>query len=162
MQHIGIDVHKNASQLCFVDKNGEITEKRIKTERDRFQDALAKAPRSKVLIEASTESEWVARCIEQQVGIVLSISGRFACVVDRTTPFYDTSELLLRDTCIPILRATGFPIRAWGFSFLPHGAFRGVEPTLFLFTPDRSKLFGSHGQRPWFYSGISRNDIGSL
>lgn len=78
MQHIGIDVHKNASQLCFVDENGEITEKRIKTERDRFQDALAKAPRSKVLIEASTESEWVARCIEQLGHEVIVADPNFA------------------------------------------------------------------------------------
>ena len=26
-----------------------------------------------------------------------------------------------------------------------------VEPILFCFTPKRSKLFGSHGQRPWVY-----------
>ena len=38
MQYVGIDIHKNASQLCFVDHNGEVTEKRIRTDRKRFQD----------------------------------------------------------------------------------------------------------------------------
>ena len=36
---------------------------------------------------------------------------------------------------------------------MPHGAFPEGEPTmpsLTRYTPDRSKLFGSHGQRPWF------------
>ena len=65
MQYIGIDVHKVSSQLCFCDENGEIIEKRINTDRKRFRDVLEKAPRSKVLIEASTESEWVASCIEE-------------------------------------------------------------------------------------------------
>ena len=64
MQHIGIDVHKVSSQLCFVDENGEIREKRIRTERERLREVLGNPPRSKVLIEASTESEWVARCLE--------------------------------------------------------------------------------------------------
>ena len=61
MQYIGIDVHKIASQLCFVDENGEIIEKRIPTKRKRFRDLLEKAPRSKILIEASTESETRSR-----------------------------------------------------------------------------------------------------
>ena len=37
MQHIGIDVHQVSSQLCFVDENGEIREKRIRTERKPFR-----------------------------------------------------------------------------------------------------------------------------
>jgi transposase len=65
MQHIGIDVHKVSSQLCFVDENGEIREKRIRIERKRFREVLGNSPRLKVLIEASTESEWVAQCIEE-------------------------------------------------------------------------------------------------
>ena len=51
MQHIGIDVHKVSSQLCFGDEKGEIREKRIRTERERFREVLGNSPRSKVLIE---------------------------------------------------------------------------------------------------------------
>lgn len=78
MQHIGIDVHKIASQLCFIDENGEVVERRIHTERKRFQEILEKVPRSKILIEASTESEWVARCIEELGHEVIVADPNFA------------------------------------------------------------------------------------
>ena len=56
MQYVGIDVHTRSSQLCQVDDNGEITEKRIPTERTILQDLFRDAPASKVLLEATTES----------------------------------------------------------------------------------------------------------
>ena len=65
MEHIGIDVHKNQSQICIITSEGEMIEKRISTERDRFQAALGSHPGTRILIEASTESEWVARCLER-------------------------------------------------------------------------------------------------
>ncbi len=61
MEHIGIDVHKVESQLCILTENGEIIESRIRTQRERFGVLLDGRARAKVLIEASTESEWVAR-----------------------------------------------------------------------------------------------------
>ena len=64
MEHIGIDVHKKESQICLLTEEGEILEPRIVTRRDRFAAVLGKRPRARVLIEASTESEWVARCLE--------------------------------------------------------------------------------------------------
>ena len=64
MEHIGIDVHKNQSQVCILTADAELIEKRIRTDRDRFAAVLGSRPRAKILIEASTESEWVARCLE--------------------------------------------------------------------------------------------------
>ena len=64
MEHIGIDVHKNQSQVCILTADAELIEKRILTDRDRFAVVLGSRPRAKILIEASTESEWVARCLE--------------------------------------------------------------------------------------------------
>ena len=64
MEHIGIDVHKNESQICVVTEQGDILESRILTRRDRFAAVLGKGPRARILIEASTESEWVARTLE--------------------------------------------------------------------------------------------------
>jgi hypothetical protein len=32
MDHIGIDVHKRESQICIVTADGEVVEKRIRTE----------------------------------------------------------------------------------------------------------------------------------
>jgi transposase len=65
MEHIGIDVHKNESQICLLTEYGEIVESRILTRHDRLTAALGNRPRARVLIEASTESEWVARCLEE-------------------------------------------------------------------------------------------------
>ena len=64
MEHIGIDVHKNESQICRLTEDGEIIEKRVATRHDRFAVVLGSLPRARILIEASTESEWVARCLE--------------------------------------------------------------------------------------------------
>jgi len=65
MEHGGIDVHKNESQICLLTEEGEILEPRILTRRDRFAAVLGQRPRARLLIEASTESEWVARCLEE-------------------------------------------------------------------------------------------------
>lgn len=64
MEKIGIDVHKKESQLCILTDGGEVIELRIRTERGRFAEVLGPRARAKVLMEASTESEWVARCLE--------------------------------------------------------------------------------------------------
>lgn len=64
MDHIGIDVHKRESQICIETEGGEIIEKRIRTERARFVAVFGERPRARIVIEAMTESEWVARCLE--------------------------------------------------------------------------------------------------
>jgi hypothetical protein len=61
MDHVGIDVHKRESQVCILTPDGEVTEVRIATTGERFRAVLGERPRAKVLIESSTESEWVAR-----------------------------------------------------------------------------------------------------
>jgi hypothetical protein len=63
MESIGIDVHKRESQICILTQTGEVLERRIATRRDRFAELLAERARARILIEASTESEWVARCL---------------------------------------------------------------------------------------------------
>jgi transposase len=64
MDHIGIDVHKGESQIYILAEDGEIIERRIRTEPARFAAVLGARPRARMLIEASTDSEWVARCLE--------------------------------------------------------------------------------------------------
>ena len=53
MDHVGIDVHKRESQLCMLNPEGEVTEVRISTTRERFRAVLGDQPRAKVLIESS-------------------------------------------------------------------------------------------------------------
>jgi len=64
VDHCGLDVHKNETQICTITEAGELLEKRIKTTRERFRDVFEGRPRLKILLEASTESEWVARYLE--------------------------------------------------------------------------------------------------
>mgnify|MGYP001608166478 FL=1 len=64
MDHIGIDLHKRESQICIVTEEGELIERTIRTTRDRFTAVLAERARARILLEASTESEWVAQCVE--------------------------------------------------------------------------------------------------
>jgi transposase len=64
MDTIGIDLHKRESQLCIIGDDGTMTERRIVTSRERFTVVLGGRPRARILLEASTESEWVARHLE--------------------------------------------------------------------------------------------------
>jgi len=64
MDHIGIDLHKRESQICLLAEGGEVIERRIRTEPQRFAEALGARAPAQVLLESSTESEWVARCLE--------------------------------------------------------------------------------------------------
>ena len=60
MEHIGIDVHKKDTQICILTEDGEPTERRVRTLAERFGEALGRRPPARILLEASTESEWVA------------------------------------------------------------------------------------------------------
>ena len=64
MEMIGLDLHKRESQLAIKAEDGTITDRRIVTSRERFTAVLGGRPRARILLEASTESEWVARHLE--------------------------------------------------------------------------------------------------
>ena len=64
MEIIGLDLHKRESQLCIQAEDGTIHERRLATSRDRFAAVLGARPRARILLEATTESEWVARHLE--------------------------------------------------------------------------------------------------
>ena len=64
MDHIGLDLGKTSSQLCILTEDGELIEQRIKTSHDNFNKWLGGRAPARILIEATTESEWVARCLE--------------------------------------------------------------------------------------------------
>ncbi len=78
MDHIGIDVHKKESQICILAEGSELIERRIRTEPQRFAAVLGDRPRARILIEASTDSEWVARCLERLGHEVIVADPNFA------------------------------------------------------------------------------------
>ena len=64
MDTIGLDLHKRETQLCVLAPDGTAKEQRIVTSRERFTAVLGPLAPATVLLEASTESEWVARHLE--------------------------------------------------------------------------------------------------
>jgi transposase len=78
MDSIGLDLHKRESQLCVVDPAGGITERRIATSRDRLTAVLGGRPSARILLEASTESEWVAVHLEALGHEVIVADPNFA------------------------------------------------------------------------------------
>lgn len=63
MDYAAIDLHKTASQIR-VNCNGEIQDCRIPTTRERLRLTFEHRPPMRILIEAATESEWVAQELE--------------------------------------------------------------------------------------------------
>ena len=78
MDTIGLDLHKRESQLCILTEEGEVLERRIVTSRERFTAVLGARPRARILLEASTESEWVARHLESLGHEVIVADPNFA------------------------------------------------------------------------------------
>ncbi|MBI4500565.1 MAG: IS110 family transposase, partial [Gemmatimonadetes bacterium] len=78
MDNIGLDLHKRESQLCILTEDGEVIERRIVTSPERFTAVLGGRPRARILLEASTESEWVARHLEALGHEVIVADPNFA------------------------------------------------------------------------------------
>jgi len=65
MDHIGYDLGKVSSQICIITEDGQLIERRIKTDRESIAQLLGTRPPARILLEASTECEWVARYLEE-------------------------------------------------------------------------------------------------
>ena len=57
MDYAAIDLHKKESQIRLVTTDGEIVDRRIHTSRDRLTAVFGGRPHTRILVEASTESE---------------------------------------------------------------------------------------------------------
>ena len=64
MAIIGLDRHKRESPLSITADDGTITDRRIATNRERFTAVFGARSPARILLEASTESEWVACRLE--------------------------------------------------------------------------------------------------
>ena len=65
MEHIGMDLGKKESQIAIITEAGELVEKRMRTQWERLRQYFKDRPPAKILMEASTISEWVARLLEE-------------------------------------------------------------------------------------------------
>jgi transposase len=59
-----MDLGKKESQIAILTGAGELVEKRMRTQRERLMRYFKDRPKARILIEASTISEWVARLLE--------------------------------------------------------------------------------------------------
>jgi transposase len=64
MEYGAIDLHKKESQIRILTEDGEIVDRRIATTRERLTAVFWGRPRMRILLEAATESEWVAQHLE--------------------------------------------------------------------------------------------------
>jgi hypothetical protein len=64
MDYGAIDLHKKESQIRIVTEGGEVLDRRIATPRDRFTAVFEGRRPMRILLEASTESGWVAQHLE--------------------------------------------------------------------------------------------------
>jgi transposase len=66
MEYGAIDLHTKESQIRIVTEDGTVVlDRRIPTRRDRLSAVFGDRARMRILLESSTESEWVAQHLEQ-------------------------------------------------------------------------------------------------
>src|SRR5260370_11232086 len=78
MDNIGLDLHQRETQLCILTAEGEIVEQRVRTSRERISEVLGERGAARILLEASTESEWVAQHVETLGHEVIVADPNFA------------------------------------------------------------------------------------
>lgn len=78
MDHIGMDAGMVSSHICELTDAGEVIERQTRTERRRLQEVFGSRPKARILIEASTESEWIACCLEELGHEVVVADPNFA------------------------------------------------------------------------------------
>ena len=83
MWNIGLDVHQRETQVCILTPAGSVTEQRLPTTRARLTGYFGPLAPSQVLLESSTESEWVAQCLEALGHTVLVADPSFAPMYGR-------------------------------------------------------------------------------
>jgi transposase len=83
MWNIGLDVHQRETQVCILTPEGVVSEHRLPTTRARLTASFAPLPPSRILLESSTESEWVAQCLEALGHTVLVADPSFAPMYGR-------------------------------------------------------------------------------
>ena len=103
MEHSAIDLHKKESQIRIVTEAGEVIDRRVVTRRETFTKVFGGRPQTRILIEASTESEWVARHLESLGHEVVVADPNYAAMYGTLTRRIKTDErdvAALTDACL--------------------------------------------------------------
>jgi transposase len=79
MEYGAIDLHLRYSQICIVDATGTVVrQQRVVTSRAGLEAVFGSRPRVRVVIESSTESEWVAQLVEHWGHEVIVVDPNYA------------------------------------------------------------------------------------
>ena len=79
MEYGAIDLHLRHSQICIVNDTGTVVRMhRVVTSREGLAAVFAARPRLRVVIESSTESEWVAQTVEGWGHEVIVVDPNYA------------------------------------------------------------------------------------
>ncbi len=100
MEKIGIDVHKVSTQVCVLTETGEYAECRIRTERDALAAFFGARRKARILLEAATESEWVARHLESLGHEVIVADPNFAPMYASRSRKVKTDKRDARALCV--------------------------------------------------------------
>jgi hypothetical protein len=72
---------RGKAKICILAEGSELIERRIRTEPERFTAVLG--GRARIVIEASTDSDWIARCLEALGHEVIVADPNFAACTRR-------------------------------------------------------------------------------
>lgn len=103
MDHSAIDLHKKDSQIRIVTAAGEVIDRRVPTQREALTKVFGDRPQTRILIEASTESEWVARHLESLGHDVIVADPNYAAMYGTRTRRIKTDErdvAALAEACV--------------------------------------------------------------
>lgn len=93
MEYGAIDLHARYTWIRLVTADGDVTfERRVVTTREHLTAAFTGRPRARVLIESSTESEWVAQTIEACGHEVVVASPGYALMYGHRDPRIKTDR----------------------------------------------------------------------
>lgn len=92
-QTIGLDIGDRCCALCRVDQQGKIVEEgSVSTERDTLRQRFGLYSRSRVVLEASTQSNWIARLIEELGHEVFVINPRQLQLISQSMKKTDRND----------------------------------------------------------------------
>jgi transposase len=98
-----IDLHKKESQVRMITADGEVLDRRILTTRDRLTAVFFGRAQMRILIEASTESEWVAQHLESLGHEVIVADPNYGAMYARRSRRVKTDRrdaAALADACL--------------------------------------------------------------
>jgi transposase len=99
MDYGAIDLHKKESQIRIVTDAGEVLDRRIATTRERFASVFSGRPRMRILLEASTGSEWVAQHLEHMGHEVIVADPNYAPMYGHRTRRIKRDVAALTEAC---------------------------------------------------------------